>query len=108
MATALSQGLVVLASPALTRLYEPADFGALAVFVSLISALVVVGTGRYELATPLPDSDEEAAQVLALALGFAGATALAAAAAAFAFGDRIAEALGAPTLAPHLWMLAAG
>lgn len=45
----LGQGLMILATPILTRLYTPADFGVLAVYTSLLSVSVVVCL-RYELA----------------------------------------------------------
>ena len=46
--SALGQGVVVLSSPILTRLYTPQDFGALAVYIALISILSSVVSCRYE------------------------------------------------------------
>ena len=56
--TALGQGLAVLASPLLTRLYTPSGFGVLAAYTSIFSILLVVVALRYELAIPLPEDDE--------------------------------------------------
>ena len=66
--TAGAQLLTVLAAPILTRLYSPEDFGLLAVYASLLGLIGVVASLRYELAIPLPESDEEAAHVMVLSL----------------------------------------
>src|SRR5690349_9462435 len=62
--TAFGQGLVVLASPLLTRLYRPADFGVLAVYIAIISIFDVIAALCYELAIPLPQDDVMAANLL--------------------------------------------
>ncbi len=66
---------------ALARLCAPESFGVFALFLTVVSVFSVLGGGRYELAIMLPDSDEEAANILFLAtfvvLGIAGVGALA-------------------------------
>lgn len=64
--TALGQGLAVLASPFLTRLCTPSGFGVLSAYTAIFSILVVVASLRYELAIPLPEDDETAANLLVL------------------------------------------
>jgi O-antigen/teichoic acid export membrane protein len=44
--TAVGQAIVVLASPILTRLYTPEDFGVLAVYASLLGILSTVAALR--------------------------------------------------------------
>ena len=66
--TVLSQAILILASPVLTRLYSPSDFGILGVYVSLIAIFGVLATGQYEFAVLLPKKDEEAINVAALSL----------------------------------------
>jgi O-antigen/teichoic acid export membrane protein len=66
--TALAQILAIIASPVLTRIYRPSDFGALQVFISLMSLVFVAATGRYEVAVLLPEDDESAIGVLVLAI----------------------------------------
>ena len=66
--TAGSQFLLILASPLLTRLYEPDQFGVLALFVSLIGLLSVIASARYELAIPIPWSRQTAVNLAALCL----------------------------------------
>lgn len=65
--TALAQAVAVAASPILTRIYKPADFGALQIFVSLMMFAVVAAAGRYELAVLLPEDEQTAIDVLAVA-----------------------------------------
>ncbi len=64
--TLIGQGLLVLLSPLLSRLYTPSAFGVFGEFVSVASVLAAVATFRYELAIPLPSEDEDA---LSLAWG---------------------------------------
>jgi len=66
--TALAQALGIVASPLLTRIYNPVDFGALQVFISLLSLVVVAASGRYETAILLPEDEQSAIDVLALSL----------------------------------------
>ena len=66
--TALGQLLLVLALPVLTRLYTPADYGALAVYSSTLTVLLVLASLRFEVAIPLPDDDRAAGSLLALSL----------------------------------------
>jgi len=65
----LGQFLVVAASPLLTRLYTPEQFGILGVYMASILLLSGVSTLRYEMAIPLPKEDAAAKHLLQLALG---------------------------------------
>jgi len=64
--TLVGQGLLVLLSPLLSRLYTPSAFGVFGEFVSVAGVLAAVATFRYELAIPLPSEEEKA---LSLAWG---------------------------------------
>jgi O-antigen/teichoic acid export membrane protein len=55
-----AQALPLLFSPILTRLFLPADFGALAAYGSVVAIAIVLATGRYELAVLLPKQAREA------------------------------------------------
>lgn len=66
--TALAQLLGMSVSPILTRIYNPADFGALQVFISLMALAVVASAGRYELAVLLPDDEQSSIDILAVAI----------------------------------------
>jgi O-antigen/teichoic acid export membrane protein len=74
--TALAQTLGLLAAPVLTRIYRPADFGALQVFISVMSLLTVAATGRYEIAVLLPEDEQSAINILALSMLCVGTAAV--------------------------------
>jgi O-antigen/teichoic acid export membrane protein len=103
--TAVGQGVGVLTSPVLTRLYGPADLGALAVYVSLMSLLAVVICARYEQAINVCASETEAANVLALSLLSALLLSAASVGAVLLGAESIARVSGAPELAWALWLL---
>ena len=63
---AIGQGLVIVTSPLLTRLYSPSDFGVLAVFMSITGLLQVVSSLRYEIAIPLPGDEKNAFVLMVL------------------------------------------
>lgn len=63
-ANLVAQVLPILAAPLLTRLYSPAEFGALALFVSVLGLALAVGTGRMEWSVPSARSHSMAAALL--------------------------------------------
>jgi O-antigen/teichoic acid export membrane protein len=66
--TAIGQiGAVVLA-PILTRIYTPEMFGVLGLFIAVLTIASVIGALRYEMALPLAQSEEDAANLLAVCL----------------------------------------
>ncbi|MDR7271842.1 O-antigen/teichoic acid export membrane protein [Pelomonas saccharophila] len=106
--TALAHGLSALALPVLSRLYTPTDFGLLAVFSGALSIVAAAACLRYDLAVPLPESEDDAMHLLALSLACAcGIAAVLAVAVALA-GHQMADLLGQPALAPFLWLLPVG
>ncbi|MBN1180641.1 MAG: oligosaccharide flippase family protein [Bacteroidales bacterium] len=66
--TTLAQVVNVVAALILARIYSPNDFGIAAVFISIISVLGVISCLRYENAILLPESNNEAVNVVALSL----------------------------------------
>src|ERR1017187_6948853 len=73
--TALAQVIAIAASPILTRIYKPSDFGALQVFISLLGLAVVASAGRYELAILLPEDEQSSIDILAVGIVCVCATA---------------------------------
>ena len=67
-ATTVGGLVAIAASPLITRLYSPSQFGILGVFATTLYLLIVVASLRYDLAIPYPKDDREAASVLALSL----------------------------------------
>lgn len=68
--SAIAQFVLVIASPALTRIYTPAEFGIWGVISAMTSILSVVCTGRFELAIMLPRSKKKAMHIVVLAVFF--------------------------------------
>ncbi len=106
--TAGAQLIVVAASPILTRLYTPDDFGLLAVFAGILGILGVIASLRYQLAIPLPEADEEALNVGALSFLVLTALTVVLAMITWLFGSDLVLLLNTPELGPYLWLLPVG
>jgi len=68
MGTGIAQAIPILLQPFLRRMYSPEDFGAFAVYFSMIGVLTVIANFRYDLAIGLPTTDEDGANVFFLTL----------------------------------------
>jgi O-antigen/teichoic acid export membrane protein len=102
--TFLGQLLLVVASPALTRLYGPEAFGVLAVFTAFSAVLGMAAAMRYEFAVPVaPEADVPG--LVWVGLTAAALLALLTALGVWAAGPWLAEVTAAPALAPLLWVL---
>ncbi|MHB0856571.1 MAG: lipopolysaccharide biosynthesis protein [Anaerolineae bacterium] len=103
--TTIAQALGVLVTPLLTRLYAPEAFGALALFTAITSIIGVVACLRYELAIMLPESDEEAANLLAVSLlAVVAITALTVPIVTLG-RPLLLRLLNAPQVGPYLWLV---
>lgn len=58
--TAGAQVITIVTLPFLTHMYAVEDFGLQAIYVSITSMLVIMASGRYELAILLPEKDDDA------------------------------------------------
>lgn len=76
--TVIAQLLPMLASPILTRLYSPEQFGLFAIFMAFVSSLTQASMGHYEVAMMTPKHSQTAKELFIIALyfslGFAGIT----------------------------------
>ena len=106
--TTIAQGIIVLTSPILTRLYTPSQVGVYAVATSLLSILIVVSCLRYESAIPLPEDDVAAANALALSLVTTLGMSLAAGIALWIAGPPLLAFFGASILAPYIPLFTLG
>lgn len=106
--TAMGQVITILASPLLTRLYTPGDFGTLAVFSSFLSIAAVVASLRYELAIPLPEDDKTAAHVSDLSLFIVFSNSLLAGILVCFFGSKLVHIVNVLQLRSYLWLLPIG
>lgn len=97
-----AQVLGILAMPLLTRLYAPADFATLNLFMQVVAGLTIVLTWRFEYLVMLPKDDGQAHAILRT-IAWAGAvTAALTTLAAWLAGDELAALLGDAVLAPWL------
>ncbi|MGW6384438.1 lipopolysaccharide biosynthesis protein [Peribacillus butanolivorans] len=103
--TAIGQGILILASPFLTRFYSPEDFGLLAVYVSILSILVVVASLRYELAIPIAKSNITASNLLVLSLSIVFGFTVLITILLIIFHESLLDILNAPSLEKYLWLL---
>lgn len=67
----VAQAIPIALYPLLTRMYDAAHFGVLALYVSLMSVMAVVITGRYELAVMIPKKDEDSRHLVGLSVTLA-------------------------------------
>ncbi len=101
--TTVAQALGVLIMPLLTRLYGPAAFGVLALFTSVTSILGVIACLRYEMAILLPETDEEAANLVGVSLLAAGVIAALSALLVTLGRPLLLRLLNSAALGPYLW-----
>ncbi len=66
--TVIAQAIPIAITPILSRIYSEEDFGLLAIYVSIVTVISVIATGRYEMAILLPKKDEDAINVAALSM----------------------------------------
>ena len=64
----LSQLILVLFSPILTRLYSPDEFGILALYMSIVSVIASAAAGRYEYAIVKPKKYFDSLSLLVLSI----------------------------------------
>ena len=102
---AVAQTLMLAASPILTRLYTPAEFGLLAVYISITAILGVVLAWRYERAIPLPETEEEAMAITVLGISIVLFNTVLGLIVVLLFRDSIASLLNTPALGDLLWLL---
>lgn len=86
---ATGYALALVASPVLSRLYSPLDFGQMAIFVTLMSILGTIATLRFDNAIPLPSDNSQAAALAALAKRSIAVISVLLLAVAALFGDAI-------------------
>lgn len=106
--TTLAQVMIILASPVITRVYTPEDFGLLGIYTAIMTFFAIIATLKYELAIPLPEKDQDAATVLFLALLFSLITVLVLFAPIFIWSEEIALLFNTPEIEKFLWTIPVG
>lgn len=103
--TASAQLLSVLAIPFITRLYSPDDFGLLAAFTAFLAFFTVLSAARFDLAIPLPESDQDAANLLVLGASTVTFITAICAMVFLLWPSEIAYAINTPVLEKYLWLI---
>lgn len=67
----LAQIITVLVYPIVARLYAPSAFGQLAVIFGIHSLLVILSTGKYDMAVVIPQSDKDASKLVSTGIRIA-------------------------------------
>lgn len=106
--TAGAQLIAICASPILTRLYTPAEFGLLGVFNGILVIIAVVSAMRYELAIPIAKDDVEASNTVVLSILMALLTSLLISLSIPVFGAKAAKLLHSHEILGYLWLLPLG
>lgn len=104
-ATLLGQIIGAIASPVLSRLYSPADFGIYQLVFSLVHLIAIVACLSYNGAINLPKKDEDAASVVVLCTYLILATACVSAVILFIFSRSIESVLNAPGISSYLFLV---
>lgn len=102
------QGILLLAAPILTRLYSLEDFGLLAIYSGTLSLIVSVSSLSYQLAIPISQDDEEAANIVMLSLLMVCVTALLTLLVMLDLNGQIAELLNITKFEDYLFLLPIG
>lgn len=103
--TIITQIILIISAPVITRLYGPEAFGISAVFASIIGIIGVVACLRYELSIILPESDIEAANLFGACVIITFSISCLTIPIIFFYNEDIARLLNAPQLGFYLWFV---
>ena len=103
--TTLAQALGFLIAPIITRLFAPEAFGVAALFLSITAIVSVIACLRYEQAIMLPQTHEEAINVLGVCLCSAIFITFLSGMIVVFGGTAISRQLAAPELIQYLWLI---
>jgi O-antigen/teichoic acid export membrane protein len=100
----ISQALVIIAAPIITRIYGPAPYGISTLFASITAIIGVIACLRYEMSIMLPEKDEDAASMLVTSLLLVCITTLLVSLFVIILREQVASLFKAPELAKYLWI----
>jgi O-antigen/teichoic acid export membrane protein len=84
---ALAQVITIAALPLLARFYDPTDFGQLGAIMAVVSLATVLVHGRYQMAIPVAQSEDDAQNLLVFSILISALLSLPAVAAIFFLFD---------------------
>jgi len=103
--TTFAQILLILSAPVLTRLYGPEDFGIWALYSSITSIISVIACMRYEYSIMLPESDEDAINLLGVSFLAIGVVTVLTLAIIWFFKELIINILNSSQIGNYLWLV---
>lgn len=103
-ASAIGQGVFLILTPFITRVYDPADFGVFSLYVAITLFDVMMCLG-YERAIPVPREDRDGLSLLILSLALGALLSLIALVVVALFGGRIDRLFSVKGVTPLLWIL---
>ncbi|MEI6053658.1 MAG: oligosaccharide flippase family protein, partial [Opitutaceae bacterium] len=106
--TIVAQGLTVLASPIISRLYTPGELGILSIFMSLVNMAWVFSSGRYESAVSFTRKDDDAFHIVVLSMIILTASSFAFFVALLVWGSGLISLLGLEPLRPYILLIPFG
>lgn len=106
--TVIAQGIPLAISPILTRMFSPADFGVLALYMAAMSIASIIATGRYDLAVMLAKDEEDADALVILSFIIAVGLGIVTALIVAVYGVQIGRLLNRPDLGVWLYSLPVG
>ena len=105
LGTGIAQLITILASPILTRIFSPEQYGIFALFISMITILSVFSTFRYEYAIVLPKSKRRAEEIYFLCIFITILVSIFFFAIAFLFGKKILIFLNFDSLSDYIFLV---
>jgi lipopolysaccharide exporter len=104
LGSAIGQGLVVLASPILTRFYDPHDFGLFGSFNAIVTTIIAASTLMFHQAIVIEEADRDSVTSTALCLSVATSFALASTAGALLLYGWLTSIFGPGVAVSLCWL----
>lgn len=102
--TLISRLIALIAIPVLARIYTPAEFGVMALFVTIGSLVASFACARYDMAVVLPERHRDGLFLLIASLAIAAVVSLVSMLVFGIFSADIARWLKSPELSLWLWL----
>lgn len=103
--TVLAQLLPMLMSPIMTRIFNPADYGLLGLYMAISGMFNVVVTSQYNHAIMLPDKDDDSINIIGLCIVISLITGLVALIGVLLMGAYICDFFGIEIIGSWLYVI---
>ncbi|MEO1144083.1 MAG: oligosaccharide flippase family protein [Cyanobacteria bacterium J06638_22] len=101
----IGQGILILLTPILTRLYSPEEFGVFAIVGGIVALLATIVAMRFEFAIPICEDEDSARSVCCLAVVTTVLMTISVGLGIWFIGTKLAQELGTPDIEPLLWFV---